>query len=302
MKKYLLLIFGCCAITISKAQKNPFFNTDELKNIKAVAGGALYILRQDFYIVDTTAKPNKKMGLNGKDYFGRYYFLAVLADGKFYTDRNINTAWELDAQFSTIKGLKKYLPILGGFAYKQIDSVSFNSLDSVAEFNKIRNLDNDTINLYVALSISKNLPMLHLANNNENLLDSTSFHWALSVKEAKDFNQKKYIDTLPAPEFDLTKGKYSLAKKTYINPGFFYSDNTIGGFVFTTKPSLGKIEYNLSGIIVKNNLGKFEAVSIKQKDVVKLEELKKEIPAIIPVEIKKEQPVEPVKITEIKDN
>jgi hypothetical protein len=169
MKKNIfigLLIFN---FNVLLAQKNPFSNPHELRNVKAVTGGALYILRQDFYIVDTTAKPNKKMGLNGKDYFGRYYFLAVLADGKFYTDRNINTAWELDAQFSTIKGLKKYLPILGGFAYKQIDSVSFTSVDSVTEFNKIRNLDNDTINLYVALSISKNLPMLHLANNNENL-------------------------------------------------------------------------------------------------------------------------------------
>ena len=165
MKKYLLLIFGTCLLSISFAQKNPFFNADELRNVKAVAGGALYILRQDYYIVDTTLKPNKKSGLNGNNYFGRNYFLAVLADGKFYTDRNINTPWDLDAQFNTIKGLKKYLPVLSGFAYKQIDSTSFSPVDSLAEFNKIRNLNNDTINHYVALSISKNLPMLHLANN-----------------------------------------------------------------------------------------------------------------------------------------
>ena len=107
---------------------------------------------------------------------------------------------------------------------------------------------------------------------------------------------------MPTLEFDLTKGKYSLDKKTYANPGFFYSDKTIGGFVFTTKPSLGKIEYNLSGVIMINNLGKFEAVVIKQKEAVKIEESKKETPAKTPVEIKKEQSVEPVKITEIKDN
>lgn len=302
MKKYYLVIFICLISFNNFAQKNPFFNSDELRNVKAVAGAALYILRQDFYIVDTTVKPNKKSGLNGNNYFGRYYFLAVLADGKFYTDRSINTPWELDAQYNTIKGLKKYLPVLSGFAYKQIDSASFNQVDSIIEFNKIRSLNNDTSNLYVALSLSKNLPMLHLADNNEKLLDSTSFHWSLSVKEAKEFNQKKYIDTLPSLEFDLTKGKYSLDKKTYVNPGFFYSDKTIGGFVFTTKPSLGKIEYNLSGVIMRNNIGKFEAVVIKQKVVVKIEEEKKEAPSKTPVEIKREQSVEPVKITEIKDN
>jgi hypothetical protein len=301
MKKFFFLIFGCIPLSIN-AQKNPFFNPEDLKIIKSVVGGALYILRQDFYITDTTVKPYKKSGLNGNNYFGRYYYLAVLADGKFYTDRNINSPWELDAQFNTIKGLKKYLPVLSGFAYKQIDSTSFNSVDSIVEFNKIRNSNIDTNNLYVALSLSKSLPMLHLANNNEKLIDSTSFHWALSVKESKEFNQKKYIDTIPSIEFDLTKGKFSFDKKAYNNPGFFYSDKTIGGFVFTTKPSLGKIEYRLSGVIVRNNLGKFESVAIKQKDAGKIEEVKKEAPAKSSVEIKIEKPAEPVKITEIKED
>lgn len=302
MNRLLVIILICFVYLKVNAQKNPFYNQEELKNIKAVAGGALYILRQDFYIVDTTVKPNKKIGLNGNNYFGRYYYLAVLADGKFYTDRNINSPWELDAQYNTIKGLKKYLPVLSGFAYKKIDSISFNAIDSIAEFNKIRIANIDTNNLYVTLSLSKSLPMLHLANNNEKLLDSTSFHWALSVKESKEFNQKKYIDTVPSIEFDLTKGKFSVDKKVFNNPGFFYSNKTIGGFVFTTKPSLGKIEYSLSGVIVRNNLGKFESVVIKQKEVVKIEEVKKEAPAKSSVEIKIEQPADPVKITEIKDN
>jgi hypothetical protein len=305
MKKYFLIVFIFLISSNISAQKNPFFNSDELKNVKAVAGGALYILRQDYYIVDTTVKPNKKSGLNGNNYFGRYYFLAVLADGKFYTDRNINKPWEQDAQFNKIIEQKKYMPVLSGFAYKQIDSTTFNSIDSLVEFNKIRNLNNDTNNLYVALNTSKNLPMLHLANNNDKLLDSTSFHWALSVKEAKEYNQKKYIDTLPSLEFDLTKGKYNLDKKAFVNPVFFYNEKTIGGFIFTTKPSLGKIEYNLSGLIVRNNLGKFEAVAIKQKDAdaVKIENVKKETSTKeVQVETKKEQPTEPVKITEIKDN
>ena len=286
----------------SKSQNPSIFNKESINVFRNITSGATYILRQDYYIIDTTVKHNKKSGRNGYNYFGRFYFLAVYADGKFYTDRNINSPWELDANFKSIKESKQYQPVLSGLAYKQIDSASFIQVDSIQEFNKIRKLNNDTSNLYVALTLSKNLPMLHLANNNEKLLDSTSFHWALSAKETQDFDQKKYIDSTPSVEFDLSKGKYSLDKKSYLNSGFFYNEKTIGGFVFTTKPSLGKIEYCLSGVIVRNNLGKFEAVVIKQKEAVKIEESKKETPAKTPVDIKKEQSVEPVKITEIKDN
>jgi hypothetical protein len=297
MKKIYLLIASCLIAKMSLAQKNPFFNSDELRTVRAVAGGALYVLRQDFYILDTTVKPNKKSGLNGNNYFGRYYFLALYADGKFYTDRNINSPWDLDAQFNTIRGLKKYMPVLSGFAFRQIDSVSFISIDSIADFNKKRRENSDTMSLYAALSLSKNLPMLTVANNTEKLTDSTSFHWTLNVKEAREFNQKRFIDTIPSPEFDLTKGKYSLEKKSFINPGFFYGDKTIGGFVFTTKPSFGKVEYRLSGVIIKNKNGKFESVPISQTELEKKDGAIKE-----KVDSKKDEPIKPVKITEIKDN
>ena len=297
MKKSFLFIILFFFLGILFAQKNPFYNAEELQNVKAIAGGALYILRQEYYIVDSTTKQPKKFSLNGNNYFGRFYFIAILADGKFYTDKNINTPWELDAEFNAIKSLKKYTPKLSGLAYKQIDSVDFVAIDSIEAINKNRLTGIDSNSTYAVIPIYKRLPMLQLANNNEKLLDSTSFHWLVSAKVAKDLNQNKFIDTIPTLDFDLSKGKYSVGKKSYINNSFFYNENSIVGFVFTTKPSLGKIEYLLSGMIIRNKNGKFESIPIIQKETASPTSPKVEVePKLEP---KKDKPV---RITEIKDN
>jgi hypothetical protein len=285
-----------CAFSF--AQKSTFFNPEELRNVKAVVGGALYILRQDYYIVDSTTKQPKKIGLNGNNYFGRYYFVAILADGKFYTDKNINTPWVLDAEFNTIKSLKKYTPKLSGLAYKQIDSIDFVAIDSIEVINKNRLTGIDSNSTYAVIPTYKRLPMLQLANNIEKLWDSTSFHWLVSAKVAKELNQNKFIDTIPTLDFDLSKGKYSVEKKSYINTGFFYNENSIVGFVFTTKPSLGKIEYLLSGMIIRNKNGKFESIPIIQKETTPVTTTPK-VEVEPKLEPKKDKPV---RITEIKDN
>lgn len=301
MKIIFILILVFLASNV-KSQTPTFFNKENIGVIKKITEGALYILRQDFYILDTTVKPNIKSGFNGNNYFGRYYFIGLYADGKFYTDRNINTPWELDERFNSIKGLKKYIPVLSNFAYRQIDSSTFMNIDSLAEFNKGRLSDIDTNMLYAAIRCSVNLPMLHLAENNEKMLDSTSFHWALNVKESKEFNKMNYTDTIPSIEYDLSKGKYSLDRKAYLNSGFYYNDKTIGGFVFTTRPGLGRIDYLLSGMIVKNKLGKFESVIIQKSDQIKIDDKKNRILIKLPDDIKKNQSIPAGKITEIKDN
>jgi hypothetical protein len=251
--------------------------------------------------MDTTVKQPKKIGLNGKKYFGKYYFVAILADGKFYTERKINKPWELDSQYNeSIKPQKKYKPVLGNFAYKQLDSLEFKTIDSILVFNKHRIVAEDSTMPYIALDAPSGLPSLQLANNNEKLIDTTSYYWTFNIKGLKEYNKNLYADTISSIDFDLSKGKYNSDKKTYSTPGFFYSDNTVGGFIFTTKPGLGRIDYLLNGIIFKNQSGKFEMIALKTEIKNNVTETK-EKPST-PEPIKKDPPAAKPIITEIKDN
>jgi len=298
MKKVFFILLLSLVTDLCFAQKNSFFNTDEKKIIAAVVNDAVYVLRQDFYILDTVSKPNKKIGLNGNKFFGRYYFVAILADGKFYTDDKINSPWNLDKQFCTMIDTKKYLPQLGNLAYKKMGEKEFKQLDSITTYNEDRSVNIDSTISYAILRSPDSFKGLALAPNNEKLLDSTSFHLCVSVQEAKEYSNNLYVDSLPSIEFDLSKGKFNLNKNAYTNTGFFYNENTIGGFIFITKPSFGKIEYFLSGIISRNKLGKFDMIAFKPKENKK-KESKKETK--VNQETKKQENDIPAKITEIKD-
>lgn len=48
----------------------------------------------------------------------------------------------------------------------------------------------------------------------------------------------------------------------FINTKFLYSENTKGGFIFSTVPEFGVLKYYLSGLIIKRN-NKFSFVSLK---------------------------------------
>ena len=297
MRKYIILLLTLVTF-VAKSQKPEIFNKDAINTFKEITGQATYILQQDYYLIDTTNNSNNKIGLNNKKYFGRFYFVALLADGDFYTDSNINNPWLLDTNYSELMDTEKYIPQLGTLCYKKIDDKDFKQIDSINEYNKSRISKLDTTIRYAILKAPEAISGLKIASNNEKLTDSTSYHWYISVKEAKNYTEKLVIESLPTLSFDLSKGKFSLTKNSYIKNDFFYEENTIGGFIFTTKASLGKVEYFLSGIISRNKQGKFDMIAFKSKENKK-KESKKETK--INQENKKSETDTPAKITEIKD-
>lgn len=302
MKKITIVIVSVFLVGFVSAQKNPFLKIDENRTIKAVVNEAIYILRQDFYIIDTTSKRKIEMGLNHKDYFGRYYFVAILADGKFYTDNNINAPWKLDVNFNNLKESKKYIPALSNLAFKRWDEKDFKQIDSLEIYNKSRKLSLNQNSRYTYLTAPDSLQCLKIASDNETLMDSTSYHWTISANEAKSFNENIFLDTIPTLDFNLSKGKYSVEKKGYVNTNFFYFEKTLGGFIFTTKASFGKLEYFLSGMILRINKGKFDMLPIISTVPQYVPDTKKEIKKI-PAESNKTEPKEQeIKLTKIKDN
>ena len=227
-----------------------------------IAGDAVYLLQQDYYITDTTVKERKRYGLNKQEYFGRFYFLSIVANGHFYVDAIINTPWKLDQNFKSISTKNKYQAVLGKLAFSKLNQVNFQHVDSSVSFNESRNSLMNVLDEYSMIKAPDSLKSFFVINPNDStILDNTSWFWTASVLDTSKLNGGVLLSDQSKIEFESSKGKYQPSKKSFINNAFFYDDKTIGGFIFTTKASFGKVEYFLSGLTLKKD-GKFVFIAI----------------------------------------
>ena len=250
MGKFLVALFVllCCE---GNSQGLSFTNNTDKMMLKAIADPALYILRQDYYIVDTTEKTQRRLGLNKQPFFGRTYFVALLADGKFYTENTIDSPWAVDSNFKSISGEKRYIPVLGELAYRKIEETNFKPFDSLIVRGKKGHGVFNSISDYATLIAKDSIRGFEVAQSNEIYSDSTVWYWIACLSPSKPKHDSVSNDT-PSIQFDAVKGKYSSLKKTYTSNNFFYDEKTIGGFIFITKASFGKIQFLLHGLILRN--------------------------------------------------
>jgi|GEM_PF-4991699 len=238
----------------SKAQNPAFFSADENRIFGKIVNNSLYILRQDYYVIDTTIQGGKRYGLNKKDYFGRFYYTAIAINGKFIVDKSINTPWELDSNFSKYNVNNKYKPELGELAFKRVDDKKYTLLETFdsARFNKL--------NAYCKIKYKDSISIQSFSTYNfkdSMLIDTTAWFWLADIKP-DERNEDVNI------QFESSKGKYSPAKDGFTNNKFFYSENSKAGFIFCTIPEFGAIKYYLCGVIIKIQ-GKFSFISFKNE-------------------------------------
>jgi hypothetical protein len=255
-----IIIFSILLLNFSISYCQPLSNgkKEEKTMLSGVTGEATYILRQDYYLIDTTVSAPKKLGYNNNPYFGRFYFVAIVADGKFYTDKHINTPWLLDSVYAAIIAENRnYKPVLGNLAWKSISAQSFRDIDSIVNYNKVR--DSSVTSNYpcAILTAPASLAGLQIDTIKQNPSDSTVWFWVAKSKNAQTAKGNVFIDTVPSVDFDAFKGKFNFVKGDYTTGNQFYSTKTLGGYIFITRASLGKLSFYLHGVIVKNREGKY---------------------------------------------
>jgi hypothetical protein len=283
MRFYFIAFVCLFHLLHAGAQSNPFFKKEDKILLSAVVNNAIYVLQQDYYIMDTTAKEPKKLGLNNKRYFGRFYFIALLAEGKFYTDGTINAPWKLDSAFANLKVEGKYKPFLGNLSYRRLDENVFRNVDSIDTYNKLRDSSYVANSRYAILTAPDSLPGLRLASFTEPLADSTAWFWSVKDPQARFYDGNVLQDTISKYDFDASKGKYDAQKQSYINSGYFYSNKTMIGFILTTKASLGKVEFFLHGLVIRNQKGKYDPMPLNTKTILlSAPKIQKEKPSEIP--------------------
>lgn len=275
MKMFKVLLLIIFSLNVH-AQKISFESTDN-NVIQRVVGEAAFMVRQDYYIVDTTSKTEKKLGLKNQKYFGRFYFLAIVANGHFYVSPYIKSPWNQDQNFKLLSSEKKYKPFLSDFAFKRLgDNQPFQTDSAIAKNIANTQLLNE-LDDFAAIKAPDSLKGLKVIGSNDaSIIDSTSWFWVASTLSLQENDSINNITDSSVIQFETSKGRYKKSTNSFVNNSFFYNKKTIGGFIFITKPSFGKVEYFLKGIIVKKQ-DKFNFISI---DDPLLKEINSQIPII----------------------
>jgi hypothetical protein len=250
----LLIVFFLICSHFARSQNKILFGSDDNKLLKAVVSDAIYILRQDYYLIDSTVKRGKKYGLNNKEYFGRCYFVAIAVNNQFYVDSAIMTPWDLDSNYTKYSSSKKYKPELSELAFRNIKEKKFSLIDkSILKDSPSRSYP------LLIMPSHDSLNSIELLNFSDSLLDSTAWFYVADLNYNIEKDEDSFI-------FETMKGRYSSQNDSFICNKFYYGNNTIGGFIFSTVPQFGFVKYCLSGIVKKNN-GKFQFISLISKKV-----------------------------------
>jgi hypothetical protein len=140
-------------------------------------------------------------------------------------------------------------------------------VDSINIYNKNRDQHNGLNIPYAAMVAPAGLAGLQIDTNKQALLDTTAWFWTAKAKQAKISRGNVFIDSVPSVDFDASKGKYNTEKQTYSSGNQFYSTKTVGGFIFITRASLGKVDFYLHGVISRNKEGKYIMTPLQHNSI-----------------------------------
>lgn len=218
--------------------------SSEQEFIKSALDSAVFILRQDYVLIDTF--DNRVYTQENKDYFGRFYSLAILTDSILITTKKIFEPYKTDTAYNYYKRRYGWKAEVTSFKYRELYSNSFNELDyEVYNYNL-----NDTITDSLIVWQDKKYIIPRNIENN-------SLQAILNTEDSTGWTFLVYMDQ-DISICDTCAVKYSIfkTKPDFNNNGILERqiqlNNVIGGFYIIPKVTTGIVRFKPAGIIKKN--------------------------------------------------
>ena len=269
--KFFILISILMNSLIIKAQQDFRLLSGNQEIVQNCIDSVVYLIRQD-YVLQSGNNPSLAFGRGENKYFGRIYSLAVLAEGKLWCDNKILTPWTGDPnyqEYSTIDTLK---PVLSDVWGRPVYSSKFSPVkpDSLIKMTLYDSLMKKSgICTYSTDTKAKGLQIRYLAKSDAG--------WLVLGNTDADLNLN---DTIRI-KFSIYKEKPEYADKEL--PGKIKSPNNpakvTGGIYILPLYSSGRVEWQLSGIVVKKLLN-YRVSAIPEKPVIIIPEAKKPLTPI----------------------
>ena len=214
------------------------FQTNNQQIIEDAVAGGLLIVRQEYQLEDTVSM--KRYTWNNRPEFGSTLSFCVLAENGYVISNSGLKPWMHDPKFDKYKD-SAYRPVLTDTWYKSAASRDFRKADCVATDDTVHLSDSSLV--YVKDTLfgqgfaidtmpgTKDGWIVWLTSKDEESIGSDSlmlitYRHKLTVLADRD------IYEIPAP----TSSRYVIGG-VYVEPGY---------------TGIGKIEFRLAGIIVKN--------------------------------------------------
>lgn len=214
--------------------------SDDQMLIKNAVDSAIYIIRQDYALIDTV--DNKRYTQDNQEYFGRYYTAAMMIDSVLWTDTDLLEPWLSDTSFSYYNKRYGWKPILTQTWVRPIVRNDFEKLDF--EYYKSDSVTDSVLSANSFLLLHpKNLTFNSLKSLSQTT-DSTG--WAFILYSEQNF---KICDTCAI--------KYSIfkANPNFTNTGKLEKQveikNMISGFYILGNITTGNISFYAGGFVRK---------------------------------------------------
>jgi hypothetical protein len=94
---------------------------------EAVQDG-IFIVRQQYQLMDTTAETPEYWGLNGALHFGASYSLGVKTTKGYYLDRKAVYPWLYDDNFDEYRDSDKFAPVISQTGVRHLDSLAYRAI------------------------------------------------------------------------------------------------------------------------------------------------------------------------------
>ena len=230
MKK-LIGVLGFLIISVTVYSQNDL----SIKNLLGSKSYMMEAVKNGFTLVEQDyvlkGKNGDLYGKDGKDYYGRNFYIGILLNNNLYVNNNTEP-WKDEGPVKIMDSLK---PEISKISYRIIK-------DSVSKFNEIKNIskvnNKESIHIY---SIDKQNSFKSIAFEDENedifliyLFDKGSGDHDISI----EFRRENIRDIYNTKEKQLDL--YKLNKKI------------LGGAFFAPVISLGKIEYKVVALLGKD--------------------------------------------------
>jgi hypothetical protein len=246
MKKniFVLLAIGLLfSMMPASAQISSRFFSGEQKFIKDATVEALYIVRQDYILKDTTSNNPNEYGFHGEDYFGRIYRLAVLSDNKLWCDNSVKMPWFFDENYNEYRNNKAIRPALSKVAIRMVNGRDYSPVN-LAEI-QTTNMDSLLHQLsIVSYALADTLP--GIANKREIKSEKA---WIVLASTKEDIKTNDTCDIKLS--IYLMPAAFAVDKLDAMVKAPSIGKNLLGGIYFEDVASLGKIELFFTGVLIK---------------------------------------------------
>jgi hypothetical protein len=218
------------------------FLTDNQLLIKKSLDSALFIIRQDYVLRNTSRVNPIDYGSEKNEYFGRIYRFAILSDNKLWCDSKISAPWIFDKNYQLLGKVDSIRPVLSKIAIRPLLKKHFQEF--IAD-RKILSLSNDTIpeqlriTAITAKDLAKGVSVSHDTRDSSGWIVIAYTNREISVNDSTEI---KLLIYRPNPGFKPNKHEVEI-KAPPLN------ENILGGFYFTVKYSVGMIQLAFSGVL-----------------------------------------------------